>query len=421
MVGAGEIGSYVADRLSREGHDIAIIDRSRRRVQEVGEDLDVLTVLGSGTSPSVLDEAGIDKAGIFVAVTNDDEANLLGCLLARQAGVERTVARIQQKELRGPKGRELRDAIAVDLVLDPDEETAEEILSLLVYQGATDVVEMAGGEVMLIGARLSEDAPVVGQSLSEIGAHYEPHWDFLFGTLTRDQVTTIPRGDQVLQAGDLLRVVCRREARGELVELLGLHRSAMRRVMLLGGGRTAEILATRLEERGVEVRIVDRSHERCRELSELLRHALVLNGDITDVDLLIDEEVGSFDSVVALTGEDDANILACLFAKSEGAGETIAVVHRLGLLSLLDEVGIDAALSPRTAIANSVLRFVRGDVTAVATFLEGEAEVLEIEVKHGSAASKRGYRRTSPAERSIDRGDRSRRQSPYRQRPQHAA
>ncbi len=386
VVGAGEVGSYVADRLSREGHDIVVVDLDRERLAELNSELDVLTVLGSGTSPTVLAEAQIERADMMVAVTDRDEVNLLACMQAKQVGTASTVARLQDSDLRGPAGRQVRDATGVDLVLDPYEQTAGAIHELLVYRGASDVNELAGGEVLLVGARLAEGAPVVGKKVSDIGAEYEPEWDFIFGALNRDGETTVVRSDTVLQSHDLLRVLCRRKGRRELMGILGLHRTELKRVMILGGGRIGELLATRLVSRGVEVVIVERRRERCVELSERIAHSLVLNGDITDSDLLASEDVGSFDAVVAATGEDDANVLACLFAKSEGAAETIAVVHRLSLLSLLEQVGIDAALSPRTASANSVLRFVRGDVTAVTTFLEGDVEVLEFEVHSGALA-----------------------------------
>lgn len=386
IVGVGEVGSYVADRLSGEGHDVVVIDANRRRLQQIDETIDVMTVLGSGSSPRVLAEARVDKTDLLVALTDNDEVNLLACMQAKQMGGARTVARLQSKDLRTRSGLEVRKAIGVDLVLDPDDETADEILDLLAYQGASEVAEMAGGEVLLIGARLSETAPLVGRSVSDVAAEYAPEWDFLFGTITREGNTVIVRDNDTLQAHDLLRVVTKRRGRAELMEILGLRRKRVRKVLLLGGGRTAELVAERLGPRGVDVVIVDRKPERCQQLSEDVPGALVLQGDITDIDLLVEEEVGSFDAVVALTGEDDANILACLFAKTEGAGETIAVVHRLSLLSLLDQVGIDAALSPRTASANSVLRFVRGDVAAVETFLEGDAEVIELEVKPDTRA-----------------------------------
>lgn len=386
VVGAGEVGTYVADRLSREGHDVAVIERNRAAHRAVTERLDVLTLQGSGTNPEVLREAGIDRAEMIVAVTSQDEVNLVCCLVGKQAGIARTVCRLEDADLRSRKSSALHEAMGVDLIIDPDHETAQEILELLEYPGASEVAEMAGGEVVVIGARLAQDAPIVGRSLMEIAAEYEPEWDFLFGVITRGEETIIPRGDVRLEADDLVRVLCKRRARRELMRLIGLARKAPRKIMLLGGGRTAEIVATTLDQRGSDVVIVERDIDRSDELAGRLPGSLVLRGEITDADLLEENDVGSYDAVLALTGEDDANILACLYAKLEGAKETIAVVHRLSLLPLLAEAGIDVALSPRTASANGVLRFVRGDVSAVATFLQGEVEVLELEVKEGSPA-----------------------------------
>ena len=383
MVGAGEVGSYVAARLSREGNDVVVVDERRDPLSRLERDNDVLTVAGDATNPSTLAEAEVDKAEVLVAVTQSFKTNLLVCLQARQARGERelsTIARIDDPELRGPAGRKIREAMGVDLVLDPDEQTASAIQELLLYRGARNLYEMAGGEVLLVGARLTDDAPVVGRSVGEIGVSYEPEWDFIFGEIVRDGESQVVRQETILQPQDLLRVVCRRKGRRELMTLLGLHRTEVKRVMLLGGGRTAQLLASRLNERGVEVALVEVRQERCEYLAEKLPDSMVLHGDITDTDLLAAERVGDFDAVVASTGEDDANVLACLYAKSMGAPETIAVVHRLSLLGLLEQVGIDAALSPRTASANSVLRYVRGDVAAVATFLEGDVEVLEFEV-----------------------------------------
>jgi trk system potassium uptake protein TrkA len=386
VVGAGEVGSYVAERLSREGHDVAVVDHDRDRLRDVEEHLDVLVVHGSGTHPRTLDEAGIDKADLLVAVTNSDEVNLMSCLMASQAGVKSAIARIEDEELRSPKARRLHETVGVDLVIDPDRETANEILDVLEYPGATEIAEMAGGEVVVIGAKLAPTAPVVGRTLLEIAQEHEPEWEFLFGTITRHGRTIIPRGNQQLEANDLVRVVCKRRARRQLAKLIGLSHREPKRVMLLGGGRTAELVAVRLAARGASVTIVEHDPARARELSERLHHVLVLQGEITDAELLAEEGVSQTDAVVALTGEDDANILACLYAKSEGARETVAVVHRLSLLPLLSDAGIDVALSPRTATANGVLRFVRGGVAAVATFLQGEAEVLEFEVRAGSPA-----------------------------------
>ncbi|MEE9414958.1 MAG: Trk system potassium transporter TrkA [Acidimicrobiales bacterium] len=386
VVGAGEVGSHVAQTLGKEGHDVVVIERSARARRILETETSVQVVAGSGTHPSVLKAAGLHKCDMLIAVTTNDEVNLVASKLAKQAGVERTIVRIEAEELRGRSAAAVRDAMEVDLVIDPDDETAHELLGLLEYPGASEVVLMCGGEVVVLGARLQPGAPLVGMQLSEVGAMFEPDWQFMVGAITRRSNTVIPRRDHVLEADDGLRLIARRDARKQVATLLGLARDRPRRIMLLGGGRTARILADLLDDRGAEVVVVDRDPERCDELAERLDSALILNGDITDSELLRDAQVGSFDVVIAMTGEDDANILACLFAKSEGAQETISLAHRLELVPLLHEVGIDAATSPRIAAANGVLRVLRGDVASVATFLEGDAEVVEFEVKRGSAA-----------------------------------
>jgi trk/ktr system potassium uptake protein len=387
VCGAGEVGVHVAERLSREGHDVALVDRSADRIAQAEERIDAQTVIGRITSPSVLDQAGVNKAELFVAVTNDDEANLIAALVARQAGVATTIVRLQSDDLRGADSSRLRKTMGVDHVIDPDFETAQEIFELLRFPGASEIFPLVSGEVMLIGARLPAGAPLVGKTLHELAQQFEPHWDFLIGAITRKGHTVIARQDMRLEPDDHLRIVCNQRGRRQLLKLLGLESKTPKRVMLLGGGHTARILAERLQDRGAFITIVERKHERARELAERLEHTVILEGEITDPDLLAEEEIGRQDVVIALTGEDDANILACLFAKAAGAQETIAVVHRLGILPLVHEAGIDVAISPRTAIANAVLRFVRGgEISSVMTFLEGDAEILELVVQDGSSA-----------------------------------
>lgn len=387
VIGAGEVGSYVAERLSQEGHDVALVERDPGRQRAMEERLDALVIHGSGTDPDTLATAGASRADLIVAVTSTDEVNLVAAMLAKHAGTKRSIVRIEERRLREAVARDLGDRVGADLVIDPDEETSTEILELVENPGAVEVEAMAGGEILVLGIRLGADAPVVGRTLRELAASNEPNWRFLFGAITRGDDTIIPRGDHRLEAGDLVRVVCTPSVRRELAELLGLKRQPPKRVLLLGGGRTAELVAERLLKRVGRVVVVEQDAERAAQLAIGLRGVEVLQGDITDADFLSEIDIAGHDFVAALTGDDDANILACLYAKSAGVSETLAVAHRLSLLPLLAEMGVDVALSPRTATANAVLRFARGRVTAVATFLRGDVEVLELEIEEGSPAA----------------------------------
>ncbi len=386
VLGAGEVGSYVAYRLSKQGIDVAVIESDPEQLRLIEEKLDVHAIRGSGTHPSVLERAGVRKADLLVAVTNNDEVNLVASMVAKQAGVKKTLVRLEASEMRGDDAKQLREAVGADKYIDPDEEAALDILQLLELPGASEVEKLARGEVLIIGARLHDGSALVGKSLHEIALENEPNWEFLFGTITRDGQTIIPRGNYRLEADDMVRVLCKKDARWKLMELMDLPHRVPRSVLLLGGGRTAELVATPLVKRGSEVAIVERDPVRARDLAETLHHVTVLEGDITDTDVLLDAEVGKFDAVVALTGEDDANIIACLFAKARGAGETMTIAHHLELLPLLQQTGIDAALSPRTATADRVISLVRGELAGVATFLEDEVEILEYEVAAGSPA-----------------------------------
>lgn len=386
IIGAGEVGWYLAERLRGEGLDVVVVEQDPARAAAISGGLDVQVINGSGSNPQVLVEAGIGRTDLMAAVTQNDEVNLIASLLAKQHGVKTTVVRVENEAMRGKKAEPLLAAVGADVVVDPDAETADEILELVHTTGADEVYPMADGELVVIGAFVSETAPLANRSLAEIGESMGEEWDFLFGAITRGGDTVIPRGDQMLLPGDHVRVLCRAAAQADLLRLLGVAGSRARRVMVLGGGAVGSRVASRLEEEGVEVVVIERDPARARDLSEALHRAMVVEGDVTDTELLLQESVGGVDAVVAATGEDAANVLACAYAIAEGATFTVAVLHSLALLPLVRSFGIDAALSPRTASANSVLRAVRGDTAAVTTFLEGDSEVDELEIVAGSKA-----------------------------------
>jgi trk/ktr system potassium uptake protein len=386
IVGAGEVGWYLAQRLGAEGNDVVVVEQDEVIAAAIGAELDVQVVVGSATVPSTLRAAGIEQADLLAGVTQNDEVNLLASLLAKEFGVEQTVVRIQNEELRGPLGRHLLETMRADVIIDPDADTADEIMELAHVSGADEVYPMSNGELLVLGAVVGPSSPFVGHDLAEIGRSFEPNWRFLFGALTRDGETVIPRGDQVLEAGDHVRVLTTRAARREIMELLGAATRRARRVMVLGGGAVGTRVAERLQSEGATVVLVENDPARAKALSERLPRVTVVQGDITDTELLLEESVASVDLVIAATGDDASNVLACAFAAAEGDAFTVAVLHRLALLPLVRQFGIDAALSPRTASANAVLRHIRGGTASVATFLESDVEVNEFRIEPGSSA-----------------------------------
>lgn len=386
IVGGGEVGWYLAERLRAEQHDVVLIEQDERIARSIGEALDIQVVVGNACHPSVLVDAGITQAALLAAVTQSDEVNLIASLLGKQFGVERSVVRLQTDELRGQAGRDLLSACGADVVMDPDADTAEEILELVHLSGADEVYPMVGGQLMVLGAMIQRDSRVAGRALRDVAMNLESQRQFLFGAVTRGAETVIPHGDEVLMPGDHVRVLTTREARRSTLELLGVASRRVRRLMVLGGGSVGSRVARWMTSEGAEVVLIERDLAQAERLAAEMSRVRVIHGDITDIDLLREASITTMDVVVATTGEDTANVLACAFAAAEGSSFTIAVIHRLALLPLVGQFGIGATLSPRTASANAVLRELRGATGSVTTFLESDVEANEFAVEPGSPA-----------------------------------
>ncbi len=398
VVGAGEVGYYITRLLTDPKHqtqnmEVAIIDADAERVSELAAQLDATMVEGSGSHPESLQLAGIDKADLLVAVSSSDEVNLIAGQYAKIQGVKETIVRVEAAEIKAEKGKDnwFLGGDEPDLIFDPDQDTANEIYSLLDSWGAEEIATLGEETVVMIGVTLNSDAEFCGKTLSEIGKLYEPDWSFLVAALRRDGETKIPRSEETLQDGDHIWLVIKRSEKSNVLETLGFKSKKQKRILLLGGGRTAEFLAKKLVEKKFrEVTLIEQDAKRAKKLAARLDGVDVVRGDITDAQYLSsDIDAGKYDAAIALTGKDEANVLACMYAKSLGTDRTIAILHRLKLLEVLGSAGVDSALSPVTASANRVLRFVH-EVEDVATFLgeDQNFEVVEIRVEEGSKASK---------------------------------
>lgn len=384
IVGAGEVGYHVAERLSNEGRQVVVVDMQADRLDYVQSHLDVGVMEGNGASPAVLERAGVGEATLFVAVTSVDEVNLVGCMVARGKPGLVKVARVSNPDFYSEAAQLRPERFAVDVMINPERELALDTLQLLQSTVATDVAAFADGRLQLISLQVADDAPIVNRSLASITADVG-HYPLLTTAIERDGRTLVPDGSTVVRAGDQVYVVATIDAVQNAIELAGHQHKELKRVMIAGGSVEAYYLAQLLGEHKVHATILVQDRPRAQELAEKLHKALILNGDATDVELLEQEGVGDMDAFVALTDEDQTNILSSLVARHAGAKQVVTLVNKIEYVSLARRIGLDAAVSPRLSAANAILRQVRrGSVTRVATFKDTDAEAISFTVSSTS-------------------------------------
>lgn len=407
VVGAGEVGSYIAKSLSLENVDVTVIEKNAARLDALSQGLDILSVRGNALDHKVLKTARLKNAFMLVAVTNSDEVNMMVCLMAAQAGVKHRIVRIENDYLGDKEMQELRETMQIDVVVNPDRETVLEIMELLSTPGVAELEELGGGELVLIGAQLTEDSPLAHRTLAQIAKENEPDWNFMVGAISRKADTLIPRDTEtMLQPGDTVRVITKKEYQKNILKQLGATQSPIKNVMILGAGRIGESAAVSLESKGFKIKLIDRDSKRAVELSENNNNIDIICGDIADSDLLDREGIEKMDAVVAVSGRDESNILACLYAKSKEVKEIITILHRPELKNMFAEFGLEKTLSPITASIEPVLKIVRSgkiktDVKKVTSFLAMDVEVLEITIVQGSKADGKTVREIKPSKKIL--------------------
>ena len=384
IIGTGQVGYFLCERLSMEGHEVTIIDRNAEQVRRTQDRLNVLGLQGNGASAEILEQAGIKDADIFIAVTDSDEVNILSCLLAREYEVSTRVARVKNIEYTSHGAVLSKEKLGIHLMINPDDAVAEEMAKIACHSGAFDVAEFVEGQIQFLGYRIGADNPLVDLTLRDLG-ELRGMYRFLITAIARGDKTIIPRGDDVIQAGDRVFLFAHEKDIPAIQYLLQAEsgkKSRRPRAFILGGSRIGIHIATDLEKLRFDVRLVDQDEKRCEELSAKLKKALIINTEGTDIRTLIDEGVEGADVFIAVTENDETNILCSLLAKQHGVHRTIALVNKPELLNLAPTLGVDACISPRVAAASAILKYVRrGDVISLATIEGSNAEVLEIQLK----------------------------------------
>ncbi|HEY5635959.1 MAG TPA: Trk system potassium transporter TrkA [Burkholderiales bacterium] len=386
ILGAGQVGGSVAESLASEQNDITVVDIDAQRLRALQDRLDLRTVVGNAAHPSVLREAGADDADLIIAVTQNDETNLAACKIAARAfNVPRRVARVrasaflEDERLLGPEGFE------VDLSICPEQVLTDYIVKLVEFPEALQVLDFADGKVSLVAVRAYRGGPMVGRPVKEIREHM-PRTETRIVAIFRRDRPIVPTGDTVIEADDeVFCLAASRNIREVMRELRRMDRP-VKRVMIAGGGNIGQRLTRALEDE-YSVRVIEHNKRRCEMLAARVRSALVLNGDATDEELLQQEGIGEMDLFVAVTNNDENNIMSSLLAKRLGARRVVALINRRSYVDLLQSGEIDIAISPAQATIGKLLAHVRrGDVVAVHSLRRGAAEALEA-VVHGDRDS----------------------------------
>jgi len=374
IVGAGAVGGDLARTVSRRERDVIVVERDPASAEKAQEYLDCRVMVGNGVNPAFLESVGMADTDLFAAVTDSDQTNMISCLTAHRLGAKVKVARVRSPEYY--RGDQLV-LDGIDLAINPDVEAVRAIRQILWDAATTDVHEFAGGRVRVVGARVDATAYVAGRSLSEVEKSLGSRWALVISVI-REGVTYIPRGDTVIEPGDQVYIAGARSAVDRALAYVHAPVDRFRSVMILGANTTGQTLARDLSALGVTVKLIDPDPERCREASSELHRVLVLHGDATDVELLKSEGIDSMDGFVALSGDEETNVVACLLAHTHGVGKTVCLVNRPDYVPLLPQLGVDAAISPRLSTSDAIARFVkRGGVVSTHSLGFSGSEILQ--------------------------------------------
>jgi trk system potassium uptake protein TrkA len=389
ILGAGQVGSSAAYHLSREeANEVTVVDVRADVLRDLQDRLDIRTVVGHAAYPEVLDRAGANDADIVVALTDTDETNMIACQIAYTLFHTPTkIARIRSAEYMNASDLFSQDAIPIDVAISPEQLVCEYVEQLILYPGASQVLDFAGGRVRLVGVIADRDGLLVGQRIATLREHL-PNTEGRIAAIYRHGKALLPDGETVIQEGDeVFFIADRKDIRVFMSEMRKLE-DPVRRVVIAGGGNIGVRLALALE-RTNQVKIIEKDSRRARRISEQLNRAIVLVGDAADEELLLEENVDDVDVFCAITNSEEANILSSMLAKRLGAHKVMALINRAAYVDLVEAGSIDIAISPQQVTIGSLLAHVRrGDVVKVHSLRRGAAEAIEA-IAHGTESESR--------------------------------
>ena len=386
IVGCGSVGSTLVEQLSAEGHDITVIDKNPAKVNELTDLYDIMGVVGNGASFGVQIEAGIKEANLIIAVTASDELNLLCCTVARRVGDCAAIARVRDPDYSIEIGY-LREKLGLAMIVNPELEASREMSRILCLPTALEVDAFAHGQAELIKFKISKGSILDGISVASIGARTE---NILVCAVERSGRAFIPKGDDVLMAGDVASIVAQRKGARAFFKKIGSKSSQVKDTLIVGGGNSAYYLAKQLILLGTKVTIIERKKDRCDKLSELLPSAVIINGNGTDEELLREEGIESVESFVPLTGNDEQNIMLTLYAKrvSKADCKVITKVNHITFYDVINNLDLGSVVYPRYITAEAIIAYVRAktasrssEVETLSYMFEHKVEAIEFRVE----------------------------------------
>ncbi|MCK5893506.1 MAG: Trk system potassium transporter TrkA [Endozoicomonadaceae bacterium] len=393
ILGAGQVGGTLAEKLASEENDITVVDSNAERLRELQDRLDIRTITGMASFPSILKQAGADDADMLIAVTSADEVNMVACQIAyTMFTTPLKIARIRQTAYQNIPELFDKEAIPIDVIISPEEVVTQYVTQLIEHPGALQVLDFAGGKVQLVAVKAYEGSPLVNQKLRIIRDHM-PDVDARVAAIFRKGKAIMPKGTTVIEAGDeVFFIADRKHIRKVMNEFQRLDQH-YKRIIIVGGGNIGLRLAKRIENK-YNVKIIDNNAQCCRHLSRSLNKAIVFNGDASDRDLLLAESIEETDVFIALTNNNETNLMSSLLAKQLGVRKAMTLINNPLYIDLFQGDAIDVMISPQLATISSLLRHVRrGDVVNVYSLRRGVVEAIEV-IAHGDKTNSKVIGRT---------------------------
>lgn len=381
IAGAGEVGTHLAKMLSKENHEIVLLDDNKEKLDILANQIDLLTVTGAANSMNDLKETGIHKADLFIAVTPYESRNILACILAKDLGAKKTLARINNAEYLKKINKPRFIELGVDELIYPETLAAKEIIASVKQPGARVMHEFSGGKLMLFGIKIRDNAEVVNKNLQEIAKITD---GFRAVAITRKDETIIPKGSDYLLSGDIVYFVTTRSAMADLYEKTGKKLFGVKNIMILGGSRIAQKTAEKLSDQ-FNIKIIEQNKDRCQDIADRFSNVLVINSDGRNLELLKEEGIEKMDAFIALTGNSETNILTCQLAKRMGVKRTVAEIENMDFISLAEEVNIGSIINKKLIAASFIYRFsMSSEISSVKCLTATEAEAVEVIAHEGS-------------------------------------